>query len=54
MGVDETWGQELVGPVLACNTSFSSSLPRVVPKGDETITLEKSSTANLERLIAAD
>jgi hypothetical protein len=54
MGVDETWGQELVGPVLACKTSLSSSLPRFVPKGDETITLKESSASYLERLIAGD
>jgi hypothetical protein len=54
VGVDETWGQELVATVLPCNTSFSSSLSRFVPKGDETIIFKESSTSYLERLIAGD
>jgi hypothetical protein len=54
VGIDETWGQELVATVLARNTSFSSSLPRFVPKGNETITFKEGSTFHLERLIAGD
>tara|TARA_B100001173_G_C15521780_1_gene351624 strand:+ start:46 stop:210 length:165 start_codon:yes stop_codon:yes gene_type:complete len=54
MWVDETWGQELLGPVLGRNTSLSSFFPRFIPKGNETITFKQSSSSNLERLITGD
>jgi hypothetical protein len=54
MWVDKAWGEELLGPVMARNTSLSGSLPCFFPKGDETIIFKESSTSYLERLIAGD
>jgi hypothetical protein len=47
MWVDKAWGEELLGPVMARNTSLSGSLPCFFPKGDETIIFKESSTSYL-------